>query len=523
MQLAQDLGARQRPRRHGLADQAVLDVEVGQPGLEDDRHRIRQHAIRAPRGFDQHGLDLAPRRVVADGHHGVDDVADPLDRARVVAGGRAQHHRVGERDLLAHAGADLGGEGAHLRDRAFLVGHAHVLAHPKRARIDQDQSARGLPEQARPAEGDHQADQHRDALEGLAVRAGDVGIGHHDGEQPDADVDEAARRYRGVLLQPVRLAVPAFDAVEDRVQRRGRGPRDQEDHGGDDEVGDGVQHGTAQLQHDAEQVVAECLAPGPRVRELRQHVGEPLVAQHGQQQPDRRMDQSAHDGAQPRPLQQRRAGDAHGRGSRRQQRRGARQQRGAQVQDQPHRHDEDSGRDAGAREGAQQAAAVARLAGFSDDAREFFLGFLRGAPQGLAAHGIRVLGHEHQRHRAVDEHHVAQRLLLHGHRAGAVARQQLEDAVLGPPGALGGGRSEERSAQHGDLAVEHPDRGGVGPGVDLRGRRPGGRVRRGGVRRGRRQRQQQRREHEEGAKGQDHRVGFGWVSPQASPACPTRP
>ena len=76
------------------------------------------------------------------------------------------------------AGADLGGEGAQLGHRAFLLADAHVFADAQGARVHQDQAARRLADQAGAAQRDHQADQHRHALEGFAVGAGQVGVGH---------------------------------------------------------------------------------------------------------------------------------------------------------------------------------------------------------------------------------------------------------------------------------------------------------------------------------------------------------
>ena len=73
--IVQHLGARARLAGTAWHTSRYSDVEVRQRRLEHPRRRRLQHARGAPRRLQQHRLDLAPRRVVADGDRGVEDVA----------------------------------------------------------------------------------------------------------------------------------------------------------------------------------------------------------------------------------------------------------------------------------------------------------------------------------------------------------------------------------------------------------------------------------------------------------------
>ena len=117
--------------------QALADVDTG---------RAYMHAARAVDAIARaagasFAAGFAALGVVADGDHGVDDVAGALHLARVVLGGAVGDDVVGQHDLFAQAGADAGVEGAHLDHGAFVLAHAHAQ-HASRRDIRRRRHAR---------------------------------------------------------------------------------------------------------------------------------------------------------------------------------------------------------------------------------------------------------------------------------------------------------------------------------------------------------------------------------------------
>ncbi len=151
-------------------------------------------------------------------------------RAREIARDGTHHRRVGQRHLHAHAVAHVCREHAHLHDGAFGVADAHVFAHAKRARVHEDEPACRLADEARRADRHHEAEQHRQALEGVGVGAGDVRIGHHQREHPHGNGEELARRPRRVAVDPSHAHAALLDVVEERPLHAVDGARDHEDH-----------------------------------------------------------------------------------------------------------------------------------------------------------------------------------------------------------------------------------------------------------------------------------------------------
>ena len=90
---------------------------------------------------------------------------------------RRLRHDPGVRQghLFPQAGAQARLEHADVDHRAFALADAHVLSLAQGPRVHQDQAARALADDARRADRDHQADQHRQALEGGRVRTGQIG------------------------------------------------------------------------------------------------------------------------------------------------------------------------------------------------------------------------------------------------------------------------------------------------------------------------------------------------------------
>jgi hypothetical protein len=97
--------------------------------------------------------------------------------------------------------------------RALDLADPHEFADPKHPRVHQAHARHRLADDPGRAERQHQACQHRHALEGVAVGAGQVRIGHRQREQPDHDVAQAARRDGGVGVQPADVQLAVFHAL----------------------------------------------------------------------------------------------------------------------------------------------------------------------------------------------------------------------------------------------------------------------------------------------------------------------
>ncbi len=232
-------------------------------------------------------MHLAPWRVVADRHRRIDDVPGTGQRAGIVLRHRTQHHRVRQRQLLAHSGADARREHAEPDHRTLVIRDAHVLARPIGPRVHQDQSARRLRDDARCADRHHEANEHRHAFERVGLRAGKMRIGHRDREQPHGDLDEAPGRPRGIGVDPVERQPTLLHAVEEAAQHPVRDVRDREDRDGDhqsgERAGDCREHPDERLDEERRQA----FAPRPRIWEAMQDVAQPLVGEQQRHDPER--------------------------------------------------------------------------------------------------------------------------------------------------------------------------------------------------------------------------------------------
>ena len=271
-----------------LADEAVLDVEIRERRLEDVRGGVGEYALRAARGLDEHCMHLPPRRVVADRHDRIHDEALALDGARIVLRDAGQGQRVRQRELLAEARAQARGEHPHLDDRALVLADAHVLARAERARVHEDQSARRLADDARRADRQHQAEQHRQPLERLRSRAGNVRVRHGDGEDPHREGREPPRRTRAVGVQPIDLHASCLHAFEESGEDAGGRAGNEEYRDGDQQLRDRRRHRHEDVRHRVREERVELLAPGARVRETAEDVADPLVGQEEHDGPEDR-------------------------------------------------------------------------------------------------------------------------------------------------------------------------------------------------------------------------------------------
>ncbi|MNL07263.1 hypothetical protein D3C87_1279350 [compost metagenome] len=199
---AQQHRARTWLARDRLGDQPVFGVEIRQSGLEHLRRRVLKNSRCALRGFQQHRFDLAPGCVVADRHHRIDDITRALYGARVVFGDGTGDHRVGQSQHFTETGADPRGEHAQFGDGAFIVANLDELAGAQGARVGQDQTGGGLPDNTGRAKRNHQANQYRQALECIGAGPRQVGIGHGQGKQPDRQRGQALRRLQGFVIKP---------------------------------------------------------------------------------------------------------------------------------------------------------------------------------------------------------------------------------------------------------------------------------------------------------------------------------
>ncbi|MOA39830.1 hypothetical protein D3C78_1616410 [compost metagenome] len=99
-----------------------------------------------------------------------------------------------------------------------MLANAHEFTGAQGSGVRQDQSGRRLPDDAGSTQGDHQADQHRQAFERISTRTRQVGISHGQGKQPDRQRSQALSRFQGFVVQPVEGAgrghAPQYPARE---------------------------------------------------------------------------------------------------------------------------------------------------------------------------------------------------------------------------------------------------------------------------------------------------------------------
>ncbi len=213
--------------------------------------------------------------------------------ARVVLGHRAEDHRIGQRQLLAHARPYPRREHAEIYDGAFVVDDFHVLAGTIGAGIHQDEPARRLADDAGRADRHHKAEQHGNALERVGVGARDVRVRHGEGKQPYRNSHEAPGGADRVLVEPRHVEPAGLHAVEEAAQEAVGEMRDHEDRDNDYKAGRRPGHAREHPEKCVDEERREALAPWPGVRELAQDESQPLVAQQQGHRPEDR----AHDRA----------------------------------------------------------------------------------------------------------------------------------------------------------------------------------------------------------------------------------
>ena len=157
-----------------------------------------------------------------------------VGHARVVEGVLADEDGVGHGDVFVFRGEHLGGEQADLGDGALDIADAGELPGADRSGIEDDEAAHDLVDETGGAERDHQAGEHADALEGLAVRSGDVGVGDDESEDPDQHAGDPAGGAGGVPREDFVFLGGTLEAPQDLVGQAD-GAAGEEEEGDDDE------------------------------------------------------------------------------------------------------------------------------------------------------------------------------------------------------------------------------------------------------------------------------------------------
>jgi hypothetical protein len=125
---------------------------------------------------------------------------------------------------------------AHLHHVAQDVADLHPVADLERAPVDHAVAGDHVRHDGRRAERQHQAEEERQPLERLAVRPGDVRIGHDEGEGDDEDAGDAVRRPRPLAIEAAEADDAAVDALEEQEEEAETDPRQHEQDGEEDEI-----------------------------------------------------------------------------------------------------------------------------------------------------------------------------------------------------------------------------------------------------------------------------------------------
>ncbi|MND92169.1 hypothetical protein D3C80_843150 [compost metagenome] len=167
------------------------------------------------------------------------------------------------------------------------------------------------------AQSHHQPEEDADPLEGIGVGAGQVGIGHRQGEQPDHHREQPPGGAYGLGVQALHPELAAFDAIEHYGQHPDEEAGDDDDQQHRYQPRHGRDHSLQHVAAQGEQGVSQPLAPGPRLRKEPQHIGEPAIGEREDQQQRQQTQQASLDiarhlaplmGDQP-PLQQQAVGE----------------------------------------------------------------------------------------------------------------------------------------------------------------------------------------------------------------------
>ena len=176
------------------------------------------------------------------------------------------------------------------RHRAFGFADLHELAGAQGLGVHEHQAADGLVDDAGRADRQHQADEHADALEGLAVAAWNVGIRGDQREQPDDGDQQPPRGTRSRFVDPPDVDAACLHSVEEGADHAHDEAREEENQRHEEQSWYRMQDAAGEAAEAAEQVVEQFLAPGARVGEELQHQCRPLVHEQQRDSPGEEPD-----------------------------------------------------------------------------------------------------------------------------------------------------------------------------------------------------------------------------------------
>jgi len=131
------------------------------------------------------------------------------------------------------------------------------------------------------------------AFEGVAVRPGQVGVGHGQGEQPDHGIGQAPRGFGRVVVEPAQLCFTACHALQEQCVGTGDHAGQHEDEHRHHQARNGPGDAADEAACHVKQPSGGALTPGPGVSELPQHEGQPQLGHEQAQGPDQHGDDPA--------------------------------------------------------------------------------------------------------------------------------------------------------------------------------------------------------------------------------------
>ena len=181
--------------------------------------------------------------------------------------------RVRHGHFLPPRRADARGKDADRGDLALDVVHADVFPPAYNTAVEDVQPAGRLREDARSGDGRREAREHGNALERVGMRAGQERKGKGEGEEPECQLHEPARRHRRIRVERADLLLALLDAREEDAREADQGARGHDDDGDHGQARNRVNDGERDLRDEREDVVLHLLAPGTRIRqELEQNM-----------------------------------------------------------------------------------------------------------------------------------------------------------------------------------------------------------------------------------------------------------
>ncbi|MDT4847271.1 hypothetical protein FQZ97_813210 [compost metagenome] len=177
-----------------------------------------------------------------------------------------------------------------------MLADAHILSRAQCPRVSEDQPGGGLPHHAGGPQGNHQADQHGEPLEGVGVSTGQVGVSHGQGEQPNGQGGQPGGRKKRFPGEPGNGPRPR-QTLQYTLAEGTETLGDEENQQRDGEPRNGTNHGVQQVARQVDQIFVEALTPGTSVGKALQDKGQPFVGQQqhqgpvdqGQQPPDQKV------------------------------------------------------------------------------------------------------------------------------------------------------------------------------------------------------------------------------------------